>query len=106
AGSPPQLQKFTEDEHESLGNVTGVDKIDLGNGVVLSWGQLVAIGDNYASDEDLLQDTRTPAGRTRILARMEHGGISPPATAFGPAPTKADEVTAAINELSLGLLNT
>lgn len=36
---------------------------------------------------------------------MKHGGVSTPATAFGPAPTKADEETAAINELNLGFVN-
>src|SRR6185369_13189678 len=60
----------------------------------------------YATDEDLLNDTLTPEGRTRILARMKHGGISAPAVAFGPAPTAADEEKASINELLLGLRNT
>lgn len=103
----PTLQRFTEEEHERLGDVAAVGRIDLGNGVVLSWGQLVALaGDHYANAEDLLKDTETRDGQTRIRARMKNSGISTPVASFGAMPTAADLEAATINELLLGLVNT
>ena len=43
------LARFVGTEHKDLGDTTGAS-IDLGNGVVLSWGDIVALaGDEYAT---------------------------------------------------------
>jgi outer membrane protein OmpA-like peptidoglycan-associated protein len=88
-----RLARFVGTEHESLGDTTGTS-IDLGNGVVLTWGEVLAIaGDEYATVDDLLADTRDDAGKARLRAALEHDGI--PGTIAGtlPAPTK-DQVSA------------
>jgi outer membrane protein OmpA-like peptidoglycan-associated protein len=84
------LQRFVGHEHESLGDVTGAD-IDLGNGVVLSWGQVVAIaGDEFGTVEDLRAAAATEPGRRRIRAALEHDGVRGPIPASLPALTQAD----------------
>jgi outer membrane protein OmpA-like peptidoglycan-associated protein len=89
----PTLARFVGSEHKDLGDTTGAS-IDLGNGVVLSWGDVIALaGDQYATLEDLLADTRSEDGKTRLRAALEHDGIPGTIAARLPAPT-ADQRTA------------
>ena len=98
---PPAVQRFESKEHESLGNVTGVPDIDLGGGVHLSWGQIVALaGDYYGTVEELLDDTRTPPGRVRIRAALDQYG-SPTVAATLTTPSTAADQDAAFNRLIL-----
>jgi len=84
---PPVVQRFEGHEHESLGNITGAD-VDLGNGVVLTWGQVVAIaGDEFGTVEELRTAAQTPEGRRRIRAALEHDQVR------GPIPASLEEQT-------------
>src|SRR3954452_7452802 len=70
----PIVARFVGSEHEKLGNTTGTS-IDLGNGVILTWGEVVALaGDEYGSVDGLLADTKTPDGKARLRASLEHDG--------------------------------
>ena len=87
SSTSPKLQRFGSTEHEELGNTTGVTAIDLGGGVVLTWGQIVALaGDYYGTIEDLQADATTPDGRGRIRAAMEKAGLPSVASTTLPAP--------------------
>jgi outer membrane protein OmpA-like peptidoglycan-associated protein len=87
ASSSQPVQRFVGPEHKTLGDSTGA-MIDLGNGVVLSWGDVVALaGDQYANLDDLLADTRHNDGRQRLRAAIEQDEIAGPASATLPAPT-------------------
>ena len=105
-GRPPRIQRFVGTEHERLGNVSAVADIDLGHGVHLSWGQIVALaGDYYATVEDLLEDTRTPPGRVRIRAALEDYGSPAVAATPLPAATAADRAAAGSRLVVLALRN-
>ena len=83
----PTAQRFVGKEHKELGDSTG-KTVDLGNGVVLSWGDIVALaGDEYASLDDLLADTKDDAGKQRLLAAIRDDHIPDPATSKLPEPT-------------------
>lgn len=85
----PSVQRFVGTEHEELGDVTGVRDIDLGGGVVLSWGQIVALaGDYYGTIEELQRDASSREGRARIRAALEHYGSPRLAATRLPAPTE------------------
>lgn len=62
------VRRFERDEHERLGDAAG-DDIDLGGGVVLTWGQVVGLaGDEFGTLDDLREMARTnPAELRRIL---------------------------------------
>jgi outer membrane protein OmpA-like peptidoglycan-associated protein len=97
-----QLQRFVGTEHENLGNTTGIRQIDLGNGVILSWGQIVAIaGDYYENVEKLMDDASTLPGRARIRAALEH--YSSPDVGLTNLPAATD-VARGENETSYALL--
>ena len=82
------IHRFVGSEHKELGDSTD-RTIDLGNGVVLSWGDVVALaGDEYASPEDLMNDTRDDAGKLRLRAAIKHDGIA--SAALGTLGTPAD----------------
>lgn len=82
------IHRFVGSEHKELGDTTD-RTIDLGNGVVLSWGDVVALaGDEYASPEDLMNDTRDDAGKLRLRAAIKHDGIA--SAAFGSLGTPAN----------------
>jgi outer membrane protein OmpA-like peptidoglycan-associated protein len=99
------LQRFVGHEHESLGNVTGVS-VDLGNGIVLTWGQVVAIaGDEFATVEDLQAAARTEDGRRRIRAALEHDGVRGPIPATLPAATEADRQAQGAEFIKLAMDN-
>jgi outer membrane protein OmpA-like peptidoglycan-associated protein len=92
AGLPGRhtVQRFSGFEHESLGDATGT-VIDLGDGITLSWGQVVAVaGDEVASVEDLQAMVRTPAGRQQLRAALEHAELRKPITSALP-PAGKDE---------------
>ena len=82
AGGGRMLQRFAGPEHESLGNTLHTN-IDLGHGVTLTWGQVLAIaGDEIGTIEELLDDPATEEGRHRIgasLLNAELTGPLPPA---------------------------
>jgi outer membrane protein OmpA-like peptidoglycan-associated protein len=76
--APVTVSRFEGHEHRDLGDSTRAP-IDLGNGVVLSWGQVVALaGDEFGSVEDLREAAKTEAGRGRILAALRHDGVADP----------------------------
>jgi len=69
----PDIQKFEGTAHERAADVTGINQIDLGNNVILTWGEMVALaGDYYASIENLRSDTQTEEGKKKIRAALEH----------------------------------
>jgi outer membrane protein OmpA-like peptidoglycan-associated protein len=78
----PRLARFEGPEHRRLGDSTGAD-VDLGDGVVLSWGQIVAIaGDEFGSVDELQAAAASPAGRARILAALQHDQTDDPMSAL------------------------
>lgn len=84
------VHRFVGSEHKELGDATD-RTIDLGNGVVLSWGDVVALaGDEYASPEDLMNDTRDEAGKLRLRAAIKHDGIASAALGNLGRPADAD----------------
>jgi len=85
---PVSVQRFVGSEHKSIGDSTG-RSVDLGNGVVLSWGDIVALaGDQYATLDDLLADTKDDEGKQRLRAAIEKDEIASAALGGLPAPTK------------------
>ena len=98
-------QRFVGHEHESLGNVTG-DTVDLGNGVVLTWGQVVAIaGDEFGSVEDLRRAAGDDAGRRRIRAALEHDGVRGPIPAALGTPSPEERADQERGDIMLLLEN-
>ena len=90
-GPRTALQRFVGKEHKSLGDSTG-RMIDLGNGVVLSFGDLVALsGDEYRNLDDLMADTRTEEGKARLLAAIRDDHIPDPTHSKLPEPTAAQK---------------
>lgn len=83
----PALMRFVGTEHATLGNTTRAT-IDLGDGIVLTWGQVVAIaGDEYGTVEELETAISTPEGKARLRAALEHDGVPGSATSKLPEPT-------------------
>lgn len=75
------LQRFAGPEHEELGNTLHTD-IDLGHGVTLTWGQVLAIaGDEIGTVGELLGDPDTDAGRHRLGASLLNAEVKGPAAA-------------------------
>ena len=98
-----RLARFVGHEHEAIGNVTGAD-VDLGNGVVLSWGQVVAIaGDEFGSIEELREAART--NPRRIRAALEHAEVKGPIPASLPATTPDDKKSQTFTWIELALRN-
>lgn len=82
-----QLARFVGPEHEDLGNAINVN-IDFGNGIVLTWGQVVAIaGDEYGTIDQLFADAKDPARRVEIRAALEHAEVKGPIPSTLPKPT-------------------
>lgn len=83
-----RLARFAAGEHVRLGNTTGTN-VDLGNGVVLTWGEIVALaGDEYGSLEELLADAKTDEGKARLRAALERAEIPGAIAARLPPPTE------------------
>ncbi len=92
------VQRFVGPEHRALGDTT-LETIDLGNGVVLSWGEVVALaGDEYPSLDKLLDDTKTEEGRQRLRAAMEHDEIPGPHSQALPWPADVEKQKALRSE--------
>src|SRR5262249_47408980 len=84
---PPGIQRFEGPEHAQLGDSTN-QNIDLGNGVILTWGQVIAIaGDEVGSVEELKELVKTDAGKGRLRAMLEAAGVPGEAVKTLPAPT-------------------
>lgn len=99
------IARFVGTEHRDLGNATGAS-IDLGNGVVLTWGEVVAVaGDEYKSVEDLMEDTRTPDGRARLRAALEHAGVPGAIAGTLPAPSPTQRSEHEIKFIRLAMTN-
>jgi outer membrane protein OmpA-like peptidoglycan-associated protein len=93
------VQRFAGPEHEQLGDATGAT-IDLGGGIVLTWGEVVAIaGDEYGSVDELRQDLAAPGGPARLRGRLEHDGVHGPIPAALPA--QGDKSTSRYVELAM-----
>jgi len=91
--STATVQRFVGSEHKALGDSTG-RMIDLGHGVVVSWGDIVALaGDEYPTFDALLADTRDPVGKQRLLAAFMDDHIPAPTT-LGVAPPTDDQKSA------------
>lgn len=90
--TPLAIQRWSADEHKRLGDVTGL-RVDIGDGVELTFGQVVALaGDEFGSLDDLMAATRTGEGRARIRAHLERAGLPGPVRGTLPAPaTKAEQ---------------
>jgi outer membrane protein OmpA-like peptidoglycan-associated protein len=85
------VQRFEGPEHAAIGNVTGM-QIDLGNGVVLDWGQVVAIaGDEVGSEDELREWVTTDTGKARIRAALENADVPGGGADLLPAPTDAQK---------------
>ncbi len=99
------LQRFTGPEHRDLGDIAGRD-IDLGNGVVLTWGQVVAIaGDEYETHQELEAAVATQDGRARLRAKLEHDGVPGAIAAKLPAPTRTQREEEKRNYVLLAMRN-
>lgn len=73
-----RIARFEGPEHRKLGDSTGAT-VDLGDGVVLTWGQVVAIaGDEFGTVEELETAAGTPEGRARILVALRHDRTADP----------------------------
>jgi outer membrane protein OmpA-like peptidoglycan-associated protein len=107
ARPPPSrlVQRFVGTEHKKLGDTTGL-RVDLGGGVVLSWGDIVALaGDEYGSLKDLLADTTSEEGKQRLRAAVEHDGIAAAAGGL-PVPTDQQRSDRSKTFLELAAVNT
>lgn len=81
------VQLFVGKEHKALGDSTG-RSVDLGDGVVLSWGDVIALaGDEYPDFDMLEKDSRSAEGKQRLRAAIQHDGIASAATGGLAAPT-------------------
>lgn len=69
AGPAQALQRFGGEEHRSLGAAVtggGTLDIDLGDGTKLTFGEMVALGDYFRSDEEIRKLAQTPAGQAKL----------------------------------------
>jgi outer membrane protein OmpA-like peptidoglycan-associated protein len=99
------LQRFVGQEHKDLGDTTG-RMIDLGNGVLLTWGDLIALaGDEYKNLEDLLADTKDDAGKQRLLAAFRDDHIPDPTATQLPEPTEEQKSARFLEFLKLAAEN-
>jgi outer membrane protein OmpA-like peptidoglycan-associated protein len=78
-----KLQRWGGPEHEQIGDTT-LTEIDLGGGLVLTWGQVVAIaGDEYGSLQALRDDIASNPGVLRH--KLMHAGVRDPVSSALPA---------------------
>lgn len=69
-GGSTVVRRFGRDEHKALGDAAYAD-IDLGNGLVLTWGDVVSLaGDEYGSVADLQAAASTPQGIAELRRIM------------------------------------
>ncbi len=99
------IQKWDSPEHMRLGDTTGV-MIDIGDGVQLTFGQVVALaGDEFGSLEELMAATKTDDGRAMIRAHLERASIPGTAAAMLPAPTDKQRSQASSEYITLAMDN-
>jgi outer membrane protein OmpA-like peptidoglycan-associated protein len=99
------IQRWGADEHRRLGDDTGMT-IDIGDGVELTFGQIVALaGDEFGSLDQLMQATQDPGGRAMIRAHLERAGLPAPSKGTLPAPTAAQEAQASTEYVQLAADN-
>ncbi|HZM79043.1 MAG TPA: OmpA family protein [Candidatus Limnocylindrales bacterium] len=71
-----KLQRWAGPEHEEIGDTT-LTEIDLGGGLVLTWGQVIAIaGDQYGSLQELRDEIANNPGVLRH--KLMHAGVRDP----------------------------
>lgn len=64
------VRRFGREEHKELGDATHAD-VDLGNGLILTWGDVVSLaGDEFESVADLQAAAATPQGRAELKRIM------------------------------------
>lgn len=67
AGASRTIRRFGRDEHQQLGDATG-DTVDLGGGMVLTWGQVVGLaGDEFGSVNDLRAMAQNDPAKLRSI---------------------------------------
>ena len=91
--APRTLARFIGVEHEQLGNeATGSQRVSIGGGVTLTWGQIIALaGDQIGSiDELLAYGSRDPARRTRLRAAFDKDELKSVPPELTEAATPAD----------------
>lgn len=99
------VQRWGAGEHVALGDVTG-ETIDIGGGVQLTFGQVVALaGDEFGSLEALRAATTTEAGRAMIRAHLERASIPGTAAASLPEPTEEQRSKASSEYITLAMDN-
>ena len=102
---PVGIQRFVGPEHKRIGDSTG-RSVDLGNGVVLTWGDIVALaGDQYKSLDDLLADTKDDTGKQRLRAAIEKDEIAGAELGGLPAPTAEQKSAQNLTYLKLAADN-
>lgn len=103
---PAVVQRWGSAEHMALGDVTGI-QIDIGDGVQLSFGQVMALaGDEFGTLEELMAATKTADGRAMIRAHLEQAEIPGTAASMLPAPTPAQKEKASGEYVALAMENT
>jgi outer membrane protein OmpA-like peptidoglycan-associated protein len=102
------LQRWVGTEHQALGDSGLIRDVDLGNGVTLTFGQVVAVaGDEYPNVDALRRDTHDDEGRARIRAALEHAGVLDARTTTSlPEPTEAQKSAHVLDYINLLLNNT
>jgi len=104
ASSAPTVQRWIGSEHRDIGDASGGQDVDLGNGVLLTWGQVIAIaGDEYPDIDALRADAKSnPA---RIRAALEHAEVLDARTAGLPEPSEAEKKAHVADYIGLLLTN-
>jgi outer membrane protein OmpA-like peptidoglycan-associated protein len=69
-GASATVRRFGREEHKQLGDITHAE-VDLGDGLILTWGDVVSLaGDEFGSVEDLQAAAATPEGRAELRRIM------------------------------------
>jgi outer membrane protein OmpA-like peptidoglycan-associated protein len=103
-----RLARFEGPEHEQLGNeATGSTRVDIGGGVTLTWGQIVALaGDQIGSIGELLgYGSRDPAKRRRLRAAFDKDELKSIPPELSEAASEADQKAQDSEYLSLVMVN-
>jgi outer membrane protein OmpA-like peptidoglycan-associated protein len=99
------VQRWEAEEHLELGDVTG-ELIDLGDGVELSFGQIVALaGDEFGTEKALRDAIETTDGRAMIRAHLERAALPMPVRGSLPEPTEAQKDQAGTEYVTLAMDN-
>jgi outer membrane protein OmpA-like peptidoglycan-associated protein len=91
--APRTLARFIGPEHEQLGNeATGSQRVSIGGGITLTWGQIIALaGDQIGSiDELLAYGSHDPAKRRRLRAAFDKDDLKSVPPELTEAATEAE----------------